>query len=116
VNQGSPSLLLEAIRSFSLGGAAQLWAAEAPACSVHSRPNCKLARCILRDSCIHISHQGQLPPRHTESMSFSTTTKVEYPDGTVQTTETVGSARSKWAPWHDDNIILLTDSAPAPYH
>jgi hypothetical protein len=49
-------------------------------------------------------------------MSFSTTTKVEYPDGTVQTTETVGSARSKWAPWHDDNIILLTDSAPAPYH
>lgn len=43
-------------------------------------------------------------------MSFSTTTKVEYPDGTVQTTETVGTARSKWAPIFDDNIIMLTDS------
>ena len=42
-------------------------------------------------------------------MSFTTTTKVTYPDGTVQETTTT-STKSKWAPWHDDNIILLTDS------
>ena len=41
---------------------------------------------------------------------FSTTTEVKYPDGTVQTTTTTMAAKSKWAPWHDDNIILLTDS------
>jgi len=43
-------------------------------------------------------------------MSFTTSTKVEYPDGTVQTTETTGTAKSKWAPIFDDNIIMLTDS------
>jgi hypothetical protein len=42
-------------------------------------------------------------------MSFTTTTKVTYPDGTVQETTTT-STKSKWAPMHDDNFILLTDS------
>eukprot|EP01050_Picozoa_sp_SAG11_P025516 SAG11_NODE_5783_length_1465_cov_0.834553_3_plen_121_part_00 len=41
---------------------------------------------------------------------FSTTTEVKYPDGTVQNPTTPMAAKSKWAPWHDDNIILLTDS------
>ena len=42
-------------------------------------------------------------------MSFTTTTKVTYPDGTVQETTTT-STKSQWAPMHDDNLILLTDS------
>ena len=49
---------------------------------------------------------GRIP---VAQMSFTTTTKVTYPDGTVQETTTT-STKSKWAPWHDDNVILLTDS------
>ena len=41
-------------------------------------------------------------------MSFTTSTKVEYPDGTVQTTETTGTAKSKWAPIFGElNLALL---------
>lgn len=45
----------------------------------------------------------------SDEMSFITTTKVTYPDGTTDE-RTTTSTKGQWQPWHDDNLILLTDS------